>query len=75
MHFIHPNLRGVRILNFFYVKQQRTEATDTFIRKKRALFAKLENVPKESDQIVMIFGMVNLPIRYRVLRHNNKCFG
>ena len=38
--------------------QKKLEATDTFIRKKRALFVKLANMPKESDQIDMILCFV-----------------
>ncbi|KAI8116863.1 hypothetical protein CVS40_11130 [Lucilia cuprina] len=36
-------------------KQQKNEPTDSFIRKKRALFAQLPNCPAESDQLDMIF--------------------
>ncbi|XP_058981086.1 activity-regulated cytoskeleton associated protein 2-like [Musca domestica] len=50
-------------------KQQKNEATDVFIRKKRALFAKLPKVPSENDQIDILFGMLHVQIRERVIRH------
>lgn len=53
----------------FEAKQQKNEATDTFIRKKRALFAKLPKIPLESDQIDILFGMLHVQIRDRVFRH------
>uniref|UniRef100_A0A1I8NJ43 Peptidase A2 domain-containing protein n=1 Tax=Musca domestica TaxID=7370 RepID=A0A1I8NJ43_MUSDO len=56
------------------VKQQRGEATDSFIRKKRALFAKLTKSPSENDQIDIIFGMLSIDIRDRVFRHKVSSF-
>ncbi|XP_075157653.1 activity-regulated cytoskeleton associated protein 2-like [Haematobia irritans] len=53
----------------FEGKQQKNEATDTFIRKKRALFAKLPKAPSEGDQIDILFGMLHVQIRDRVFRH------
>ncbi|XP_061397364.1 activity-regulated cytoskeleton associated protein 2-like [Musca vetustissima] len=55
-------------------KQQRGEATDSFIRKKRALFAKLTKSPSENDQIDIIFGMLSIDIRDRVFRHKVSSF-
>ena len=55
-------------------KQQISEPTDSFIRKKRALFSRLEKVPDESDQIDILFGMLHSRIRERVLRHKIETF-
>ncbi|XP_059226882.1 uncharacterized protein LOC131998537 [Stomoxys calcitrans] len=55
-------------------KQQKNEATDTFVRKKRALFAKLPKIPSESDQIDILFGMLHVQIRDRVFRHKVESF-
>lgn len=55
-------------------KQQMTEPTDSFIRKKRALFARLTNPPSEADQIDMLFGLLHSQIRERVIRHQVKTF-
>lgn len=55
-------------------KQQKNESTDTFIRKKRTLFAQLSDVPAESSQIDMVFGMLHANIRERVYRHKIKTF-
>lgn len=41
----------------FETKQQKNEATDIFIRKKRALLSQLHNVPAEADQIDILFGL------------------
>lgn len=50
------------------VKQHKGEPTDTFIRKKRALFSQLTKCPAESDQIDMLFGMLHVQIRERISR-------
>ena len=55
-------------------KQQLNEPTDSFIRKKRALFATLEDKPLESMQIDMVFGLLHSQIRERVLRHKIQSF-
>ncbi|XP_075150813.1 activity-regulated cytoskeleton associated protein 2-like [Haematobia irritans] len=60
--------------DIFEAKQQRGEATDVFIRKKRALFAKLPRTLTENDQIDIIFGMLNMEIRDRVFRHKVSSF-
>ncbi|XP_017473239.1 PREDICTED: uncharacterized protein LOC108364160 isoform X2 [Rhagoletis zephyria] len=52
----------------FDIKQNKTEPTDTFIRKKRALFSQLQNVPAEAEQLDMLFGMLHAQIRKRVSR-------
>lgn len=55
-------------------KQQKNEPTDTFITKKRSLFAQLTNEPAECDQIDMVFGLLHSQIRERVYRHKVKTF-
>lgn len=55
-------------------KQQKSEPTDSFIRKKRTLFAQLPRVPSEADQIDMVFGMLHSQIRERVYRHKVETF-
>lgn len=55
-------------------KQSKNEPTDTFIRKKRTLFAQLVEVPTESSQIDMKFGMLHPQIRERVYRHKVRTF-
>lgn len=55
-------------------KQQKREATDSFIRKKRALFAQLPNCPAEADQMDMVFGLLHSQVRERVCRHKVKTF-
>ncbi|XP_017493696.1 PREDICTED: uncharacterized protein LOC108381809, partial [Rhagoletis zephyria] len=49
----------------FELKQQKNEPTDTFIRRKRALFSQLKNVPAEAEQPDMLFGMLHAQIRER----------
>lgn len=56
------------------MKQQKNEPTDSFIRKKRALFAQFPNCPTESDQLDMLFGMLHSQIRERLFRHKVKNF-
>ncbi|XP_073820670.1 activity-regulated cytoskeleton associated protein 1-like [Musca autumnalis] len=58
----------------FELKQGKNEPTDTFIRKKRTLFAQLAEVPTESSQIDMVFGMLHPQIRERVFSHKVKTF-
>lgn len=55
-------------VEIFESKQQRNEPTDTFIRRKRALFSQLTNVPAEADQLDIVFGLLHLQIRDRVCR-------
>ncbi|XP_036334784.1 activity-regulated cytoskeleton associated protein 2-like [Rhagoletis pomonella] len=60
--------------DIFECKQQKNEPTDTFVRKKRALFSQLTNVPNEADQIDILFGMLHLQIRDRVSRKRINTF-
>ena len=55
-------------------KQQFSEPTDSFIRKKRALFSRLDKNVAEEDQIDMVFGLLHARIRDRVFRHKIKSF-
>ncbi|XP_036334492.1 activity-regulated cytoskeleton associated protein 2-like [Rhagoletis pomonella] len=55
-------------VEIFENKQQKNESTDTFIRKKPALFSQLTNVPAEADQIDILFGLLHVQIRDRVNR-------
>ncbi|XP_075158863.1 activity-regulated cytoskeleton associated protein 2-like [Haematobia irritans] len=55
-------------------RQQKSEPTDSFIRKKRTLFAQLPNIPSEADKIDMVFGMLHAQIRERVYRHKVATF-
>lgn len=56
------------------LKQQKNEPTDSFIRKKRALFSQLSSCPAESDQIDMVFGLLHSQIRERLYRNKVKSF-
>ncbi|XP_053968777.1 activity-regulated cytoskeleton associated protein 2-like [Anastrepha ludens] len=49
-------------------KQAKNEPTDSFVRRKRALFSQLTNAPSEIGQIDLLFGMIHLQIRDRVSR-------
>ncbi|XP_053961366.1 activity-regulated cytoskeleton associated protein 1-like [Anastrepha ludens] len=52
----------------FDLKQQKSDPTKTFVRKKRALFSQLDVVPAEAEQLDMLFGMVHAQIWERVSR-------
>ncbi|XP_017464511.1 PREDICTED: uncharacterized protein LOC108357933 [Rhagoletis zephyria] len=58
----------------FELKQQKNEPTDTFIRKKRALFSQLEKAPAEAEQLDMLFGMLHAQVRERVDREKVTCY-
>lgn len=53
----------------YEIRQQNKQATDSFVSRKRVLFAELPSPPEEADQIDMIFGLLRSDIRERVMRH------
>lgn len=56
-------------------KQQKKEPTDSFICKKRLLFSQLKLPINEEVQINMIYGLLHVNIRERLIRDKLTTFG
>ncbi|XP_067622402.1 activity-regulated cytoskeleton associated protein 2-like [Eurosta solidaginis] len=66
--FSHPKQSWRIYVEIFELKQQKNEPTDTFIRKKRAIFSQLTKEPAEADQRDLLFGLLHMQIRDKVTR-------